>query len=347
ETPFARIAAESFGTQHKEFFVTPDIENILPKLVGHYDEPFADSSAVPTLYLCEKTRQEVTVALSGDGGDEMFAGYDRYRAVQLGQSVNRLPLFVRKTLANLRHFIPASAKQRNPFRRTKRFLEALSMEPLEQYLQWIAIFNRERRKKLYTAGFAEKLDGCDSLNFLKVLNDNVPDFVKRITLIDQQTYLPCDLMTKVDIASMAYGLEVRAPLLDYRIAEFAAKLPMFYKLSPAACGRFRGKLILREAFKDLLPPDIENRRKMGFGVPLDHWFRGPLKNYVKEILLDRQTVQRGMFRQEYVEQLLTEHFGNRFDHAYRIWALLILELWFRRWQEPALLAPGLNREGGN
>jgi asparagine synthase (glutamine-hydrolysing) len=338
ETEYARQTAQKFGTKHQEFIVTPDIGGILPKLIYHYDEPFADSSAIPTWYLCEMTRREVTVALSGDGGDEMFAGYERYQAVRLGHFVQKLPAFLRTFLAGyVRHLIPASTQQKSILRRGKRFLEALGMEPLEQYLQWIAIFNRQRRQELYSRDFANRIFAQnssdtphDSIDFLSEAQRHClrRDCVTQIALTDMMTYLPCDLMTKVDIASMAHALECRAPLLDYRIAEWSAKLPIRHKIEGG-----RGKKILRETFRDLLPPNIEHRRKMGFGVPIDHWFRGPLREMVQEVLLDSRTVQRGFFERKYVELLLNDHFANRFDHAYRIWALLVLELWLRQWMD--------------
>lgn len=337
ESSFARRTAERLGTRHREFIVSPPSENeikeLLQKLVWHYDEPFADSSVVPTWTLCEMTRSEVTVALSGDGGDEMFAGYDRYRAVRLGQLAEKMPAFLRRFLANpIRKLIPGSTRQRSTFRRLKRFLEALDMEPMEQYFQWIAIFNNERRRGLYSDEFFERLDEIvpkhDALDFLRQAETNClrRDRVSRTALVDMQTYLPCDLMTKVDIASMAHSLEVRAPLLDYRIAEWSARMPIHYKI----LGN-RGKVIFRETFKEFLPPDIKNRPKTGFGVPIDHWFRGPLKNFVQEILLDSKTIRRGFFNRSFIETILKDHFANRFDHAYRIWSLLILELWMRRW----------------
>ncbi|MDR1963578.1 MAG: asparagine synthase (glutamine-hydrolyzing) [Planctomycetaceae bacterium] len=329
ETFFARQAAESFGTKHQELVVTSDIDDILPKLIWHYDEPFADSSAIPTWFLCEMTRREVTVALSGDGGDELFAGYDRYRAVRLGMAAEKIPFMLRKILAGpIRSLIPASTRQRSTLRRLKRFLEALGMEPLEQYLQWIAIFNRERRQKLYTPEFSEQISGQDSLDFLREAEQHClrRDRVTRIALTDMLTYLPCDIMTKVDTASMSHALECRAPLLDYRIAEWAARLPIRHKIEGN-----RGKKILRETFRDFLPPGLEQRRKMGFGVPIDHWFRGSLRETVRDVLLDSQTIQRGFFERKFVEQLLNEHFANRFDHAYRIWALFVFEHWMRCW----------------
>lgn len=331
ETAYAKQAAEQFGTKHQKFIVSPDIEDILPKLVWHYDEPFADSSAIPTWYLCQATRQEVTVALSGDGGDELFAGYDRYRAMQLADRVNGFPVWLRRLLAGpVRGLIPASTRQRSFLRRIKRFMEALAMEPMERYLQWIAIFNRQRSTDLYTSEFAETIRDANPLQFLldgetRCINR---DSLTRISLVDMQTYLPCDIMTKVDIASMAHSLECRAPLLDYRIAEWASKLPIRHKIQGS-----QGKMILRKTFENLLPNDIQTRPKMGFGVPIDHWFRGPLREMVHDLLLDSRALERGFFRKKTITKLLDNHFSNRFDHAYRIWALVVLELWFRRWMD--------------
>ncbi|MDR1958927.1 MAG: asparagine synthase (glutamine-hydrolyzing) [Planctomycetaceae bacterium] len=330
ETAYAESAANRFGTRHQKFIVTPDIHDILPKLIWHYDEPFADSSAIPMWYLSRETRREAVVALSGDGGDELFAGYDRYRAIQLANRADLLPCFVRRFLAGpVRAAIPVSTRQRSSLRRFKRFLEALAMKPMERYLQWIAVFNNTRRlEELYTPDFRGQLNGHDPLHFLLEAESCCVqrDAVSRISFVDMQTYLPCDIMTKVDIASMAHSLECRAPLLDYRIAEWAAKLPIHCKIHG-----HRGKFILRKTFQHLLPKDIERRGKMGFGVPIDHWFRGPLRETVQEVLLDSRTFNRGLFQKKGIETLLRDHFAGRFDHAYRIWALFILELWFRRW----------------
>ncbi|MDR1477910.1 MAG: asparagine synthase (glutamine-hydrolyzing) [Planctomycetaceae bacterium] len=327
ESKYAKQLADKFGTIHHQFNVTPDIDDLLPRLIWHYDEPFADSSAIPTMLLCEATRREVTVVLSGDGGDEMFAGYDRYHAVKYGGILAILPLFLRRFLAEkLQPLIPASTKQRSILRRGKRFLETLAMSPLESYLQWIAIFNRKRRQQLYTDDFALRVSGYDSLDFLRCAESGClgRDFCSRISFVDMQTYLPCDILTKVDVASMAYGLECRAPLLDYRIAELSARLPLKYKM----VGRY-GKYILRDTFRDLLPPNIERRRKMGFGVPIDHWFRNELKDKVRDTLLDKRSTERGYFKKNYIQTLLNEHFTNKFDHAYRIWSLFVLELWMQ------------------
>ncbi len=329
ETHYAAIAARQFGTLHQEFRVEPDAMEVLPKLVWHYDEPMADSSAVPTWYLSRVTREHVTVALTGDGGDELFAGYRRYQAVWLGSWFDRLPRVVRRVLAGQYwQRLPASPRQKSFRRRLRRFAEMLGRPPLERYLEWIAIFGETRRAALYRPEFLATLPDADPLEFLRAraaLCSN-RDPVTTASLTDLVTYLPCDLMTKVDIASMAHGLECRPPFLDHRVVELAARMPLARKFR-----RGHGKRILLETFADLLPPEIQCRSKMGFGVPLDHWFRGPLAGLAREVLLDRQALDRGIFRHETVAQLIDEHVAGRFDHAYRLWALLVFELWQRRW----------------
>jgi asparagine synthase (glutamine-hydrolysing) len=331
ETHYARLVAQRFGTIHEEFRVEPDAVDILPKLVWHYDEPFADSSAVPTWYVAQLTRRQVTVALTGDGGDELFAGYPRYRAVWLGSWFDRLPSVLRWLLAG-RYWqrLPASPRQKSLRRRFKRFTEALGMTPQRRYLEWIAIFNEARRAELYSDEFVATLPDVDPLEFLGAAwaRSSGRDPVTAASLADLVTYLACDLMTKVDIASMAHGLECRQPLLDYRVVELAARMPLQRKFR-----RGRGKRIFLEAFADLLPKEILHRGKMGFGVPLDRWFRGPLAGYARQTLLDGRTLARGLFRPEAIRGLVEDHLAGRFDHSYRLWALLVLELWQRRWMD--------------
>ncbi len=329
ETHYARLVAQQLGTIHEEFRVEPDALEILPQLVWHYDEPFADSSAIPTWYVSQLTRRHVTVALTGDGGDELFAGYPRYRAVWLGSAFDRLPGIVRRVLAG-RYWqrLPSSARQKSFRRRLRRFTESLAMLPDRRYLEWISIFNESRRAELYTDHLVAELPDIDPLDFLLDARDRCSqrDPVTAVSLTDLVTYLPCDLMTKVDIASMAHSLECRQPILDYRVVELAARMPIHLKFR-----RGKGKRIFMDTFSDLLPKAIQTRRKMGFGVPLDHWFRGPLSAFATDVLLDQRTVGRGLFRQEVVQSLLDDHIAGRFDHSYRLWALLVLELWQRRW----------------
>lgn len=332
ETRYARMAAERFQTEHEEFLVEPRAVDILPKLVWHYDEPFADSSAIPTWYVSELTRRHVTVALSGDGGDELFAGYPRYRAAWLGSWFDRLPRPVRGVLTSrVWQRLPASVRQKSLRRRFKRFVDVLGQSPARRYLEWIAIFGQARRRELYTGEFAAALPGPDPLEFLDgaLARATGRGPVTATSLADLVTYLPCDLMTKVDIASMAHGLECRQPFLDHRVVELAAGMPVGHKF------RFGcGKRLLLHAFADLLPGPIRRRRKMGFGVPLDYWFRNELRAMARDVLLDARTLNRGYFRSEGVRRLLDDHQQGRFDHAARLWSLLVLELWHRQWVDP-------------
>ena len=327
ERQHARRVSKHLGTDHQEYVVTPDAVAILPKLVWHYDEPFADSSAIPTWYVSEMTRRDVTVALSGDGGDELFAGYPRYRAVALADRFDRLGPLRTLLAAGFWQLLPGS-RQKSLTRRFKRFSEFLGKSPARRYLEWIAIFNEGRRAALYRDEFFEQLPDTDPFLFLSRRWRRVAgrDVVTAASLADLPTYLTCDLMTKVDIASMAHSLEVRQPFLDYRVVEFAASLPVGLKFR-----RGRGKRLLRRAFGKLLPADIWNRRKMGFGVPLDHWFRNELRELTHDVLLADDARCRAYFRAETISQLVQQHEAEQYDHAYKLWALLVLELWLREW----------------
>jgi asparagine synthase (glutamine-hydrolysing) len=329
ESPYARRVAEGLGTEHHEFRVEPRGVEVLEKLAWHYDEPFADSSAVPTYYVAKLSRDHVTVALTGDGGDELFAGYLRYRAVQMAARFDRLPPWIRTALANpLARRLSGGGRQRSLLRRLGRFAEALNYPPQRRYLEWVSMFNEARRGELYSDEFLARLPDSDPFEFLAEAFGRVSrrDAVTAASLVDLVTYLPCDLMTKVDIASMANSLECRAPFLDYRVVELAAGMPIACKLR-----RGRGKRILSEAFGELLPAEVTRRPKMGFGVPLAQWFRGELACYAREVLLDSRAVARDYFRAGAVEKLLDEHQSGAFDHGYRLWGLVFLEVWHRTW----------------
>ena len=332
ETGVARRVAKHLGTEHHELRVEPASVDVLPKLVWHYDEPFADSSALPTYYLAQLTRQHVTVALSGDGGDELFAGYPRYRAVRLARYFDSLPRPLRRLLSTpLWQHLPARPIQKGRMRRLKRFASAIGQGPVERYAEWITIFGPARRAALYTESFLAALPDSDPLDFLAAAfgRSGGRDVVSATSFADLQTYLPCDLMTKVDVATMAHGLECRQPFLDHRVVELALSLPLEWKLH----GR-RSKWILGQAFGHLLPREVLVRPKMGFGVPLDHWFRRELGEFAHQVLLDPSTLARGFFQRRSIEELLAEHRQGVFDHAYRLWALLVLELWLREWLPP-------------
>ena len=332
ERAFARQAAQHLGTDHHEAVVEPAALEILPRMIWQYDEPFADNSAIPTMYLSEMTRKHVTVALSGDAGDELFVGYDRYRAVQIGEKFDRLPRILRKALtARIWQKLLASPRQKTWRRRLQRLLEGLAEDDARRYMKWICIFNEAQRRSLYSEDFRSALSGADAAEFILQAFDECPsrDLVTRTTCADVLSYLPCDILTKVDIASMAYGLEARSPFLDHRVVELAARIPLHVKITG---NRWKGLLI--DTFADLLPDSIQNRAKMGFSVPLDHWFAGELKPLLQEILLDPGALQRGYFDPQAVHRLVDEHTSGRQDHSIRIWTLLCFEMWHRTFLDP-------------
>ncbi|KAA5542195.1 asparagine synthase (glutamine-hydrolyzing) [Roseiconus nitratireducens] len=328
ETGYAAEVAEFLGTDHQRFEVRPSGVDVIDKLVWHYDEPFGDSSAVPTWYLSELTRREVTVALSGDGGDELFAGYDRYRALWLSRRLQKMFPVHQLPGIGLVQRLPDSDKRNSLMRRGKRFLEAIGQPTARRYLNWLQIFPESMRADLYTDEFVESLPGDDPFDFLDAAwrRSKGRDVVTRASIADLLSYLPCDLCTKVDIASMAHSLEVRQPMLDHRVVEFAASLPVSLKFR----GR-RGKLLLEDTFGDLIPRSIFTRKKMGFGIPIGTWFRTELKPMVHDTLLSDNARIAPYFRREMVERLVGQHEQSRHNHGYRLWNLLILEKWLRRW----------------
>jgi len=333
ELPFARLAAKHFKTEHHEFIVRPEALKILPKLIWHYNEPFADSSAIPTYYVAEKTREYVTVALNGDGGDESFAGYPRYRAVKLAEYYQKMPVYLReKLIGRLVEKLPSSAEAKTFVRRLKRFLEAISLSPERRYARWICFFDDRMKEGLYTSDMKQATKGIDSFKHLEDVYQQADgaNFLAKTLYVDMATYLPDDLLVKVDIATMANSLEARSPFLDHKLIEFAASLPSELKLKGLT-----GKYILKKALKDLLPLPIRRRKKMGFGVPISNWFRNELKGYLQEVLLDKHSLKRGYFQEDYIRRLLNEHGQGHSDHGNRLWALLNLELWQRMFIDAA------------
>jgi len=328
EGTYARRVAERFGTDHHELVVRPDAVAILPKLAWHYDEPFGDSSAVPTYYVAQMTRQYVTVALNGDAGDENFGGYDRYVANLLAASFDRWPgagLFRRGVRWGLR-LLPRSGRRTTLLYRGRRFLEGLTEPPERRYARWICHFYGDRKAELLHPEFRATLGEDDTLEVLLAAyrESDAPDFVDATLGVDAALYLPDDLLVKVDIASMAHSLEARSPFLDHEFMEFAATIPSDLKVR----GR-ETKIILKRALTGLLPDEILHRPKMGFGVPIDHWLRHELKDLAYDTLLSPRALGRGYFRPEAVQRLLDEHMRGTASWHYLLWTLLMLELWHR------------------
>jgi asparagine synthase (glutamine-hydrolysing) len=327
ELSYARLVSNHFATEHHEFIVKPNAVEILPKLVWHYNEPFADSSAIPTYYVAKMTKDYVKVVLTGDAGDENFAGYPRYLR-------SKWLIFFLKLPKMLRHdFLPPLLKmiaqfhwREKTFNRLASYIESISSNQARNYAEQVKIFNEEEKESLYSPEFMEAMGRIDSFEYLlsKFNETETEDLIEQLLYLDINTYLPEDLLVKMDIATMANSLEARVPFLDHQLMEFIATIPPHLKLKGTIT-----KYILKEAFSDFLPHPILSRKKMGFGVPVSRWFRNELKDYVYEILLDPRTLKRGYFKREGVEHLLNDHISLRYDHSSKIWALLFLEMWFR------------------
>jgi asparagine synthase (glutamine-hydrolysing) len=327
ELPFARMVAERYQTDHHELVVRPAAMDVLPTLVRHYGEPFADSSAVPSYYVSKLTRQHVTVALNGDGGDECFAGYDRYLGTLVAERYRKVPWLVRRgVIEPAAALIPDALPRRSRLHQAKRFLEAAARDPADRYLRWVGFLSAAQKSDLYTADFRSELNGRDAGDWFRGLFAAAPDLglLDRTLSVDVNSYLPYDLLAKMDIATMANSLEARSPFLDHKVMEFAARLPARLKVRGRAL-----KYLLKRYADRLLPPAAWNRRKMGFGVPVGDWMKGDLKPLLDDALLGDRAAARGYLRPEAVRRLVTEHQAGRQDHTHRLWALLWLELWFR------------------
>lgn len=328
ELPYARIVAEHLGTEHHEAICQPDAAALLPQLIGKLGEPFADNSILPTFYVAEFARRDVTVALTGDGGDEAFAGYRRHLHLD---RVGRLE--ARGLLPLWRGLRRATAALENSVRRHKRAFphavgdQILTLPPLERFRHLVAYFPEAEKAGLLAPGFRALLEE-DSLAPLSAAwsrSAGQHDTLNRWLYVDSQTYLADDILAKVDIASMAVSLECRSPFLDHRVVEFAASLPAAYKLGPNG----RGKHLLKEAFADWFPPGFFERKKMGFSAPTGRWLREDLQPMLRDYLLGSSTLNAWL-QPACVSALVDEHLSGRASHAKRLWSLLCLALWVER-----------------
>ena len=333
EVDYARIIAKRFQTDHHEFIVTPkDMLASLPALMEQFDEPFADSSAIPTFMVSKLARQHVTVVLSGDGGDEIFAGYPRYQFMRLITAVNILPNNLNRVLYPVfrKSLITVSKLYSKDFsQRLERNLTPTIKKNPEMFFHIMSYFKPEMKQRLYSSDFAREITSYQEMDFFNHILKycHVKAFINKLLFLEFKTYLPNDILVKVDITSMANSLEVRVPFLDYRIVEFMATVPFKYKLRGLTT-----KYILKQLLANLLPKEILYRKKKGFHVPIREWFRNELSDYLRDILLSQSFKERGHFNSGYVQQLIEKHQASISDYSYPLWALLNLELWFRIWK---------------
>ena len=330
ELEHARTVAQHFGTDHHEFVVRPDGLTILDQLVEHFDEPFADSSAIPTWYVSEIARRHVTVVLSGDGGDELFGGYDRYLPHPRVAQFDRLAIpGARRAAGGLYPLLPHGAIGKN-------FLRHVSRDDNGRYLDSVTFFQADERSSLYTADVRRALGAWNAETSAGARFGRLAALPahSRMMKFDFETYLPEDVLTKVDRMSMAHSIESRVPLLDNSVIDFAASLPPTMKIHNG-----RRKHVLKEAVRSLLPAGIIDRRKQGFGVPLGVWFRGGLTGIFSDVLRSPRTRQRGYFEPAFIDRIVAEHLAGRRDHTLRLWQFLMFELWHRQYLDaPAAVA---------
>jgi asparagine synthase (glutamine-hydrolysing) len=319
ELPYAREVAGLFKTDHQEFVVEPSAIDILPTLVRVYDEPFADSSAIPTYYVSQLSRQFVTVVLNGDGGDELLAGYPRYDFLPVDRMAAR--------------WLPGGAggRLRGLLAKSRR-LDRLASPFSRTYLNRICYFSPVEKAALYTDDFRLGLQGIDSYDLLAQWFHEAParDLLDQLLAVDTRSYLPDDLLVKVDRATMAHGLEARSPLLDHKLMEFAASLPVRLKVRQG-----QGKYLLKQAMRGILPDHLLDRPKQGFGVPIDRWFREDCRDFVRDVLLSKRSFSRGYFQPKKVRSLIDRHQQAAENYGYRLHALLMLELWHREYVDGA------------
>ncbi len=324
ELKYARIAAKHFGTDHHEFVVTPDLFDLVDEIVWHFDEPFSDPSSLPTYMLSKMAREHVTVVLSGDGGDELFAGYGRYVINEKRSGFAKLPRLVRQgMLRSISKMLPHGARGKN-------YLYNISLDSTDRYIDSVSCFNGPRKGSLYSDNFMARLNG----RFGKTEDDfrtfaesvSTGNAIDKLLYLDSKTYLPGDILTKVDRMTMANSLEARVPLLDHELIELVVGIPSHLKMKG-----LETKHILKKAMEGIVPNEILYREKQGFGVPIREWINVQLRDRIVGDLSDKRTLERGFFNVGYIQTLLKEHSAGRRDHSHSLWVLWMFELWQRKY----------------
>jgi asparagine synthase (glutamine-hydrolysing) len=327
ETSFANLVARKFGCEQQVLQADPSCSHLLTKIVWHFDQPFGNPTAILTYILSALTKNFVTVALAGDGGDELFAGYPRYIGAYMSNVPRSLPDFLcKKLLPWIGTTISDDSSGRHQFRRVREFLEEGGMPPIEMYLRWIGYFSPEEKTAMYTPEFAASVGGQDSGDFLRGLYSESEglDPLNRLAYVDIKSFLCCNVLEYADRMSMAHALELRAPLTDHRLVEFALRLPFDKKFRYG-----KSKWIFRRAMKSSLPPEVLNKRKLGFNPPMGTWLNGELRSLPQVLLSPKCIRERGVLRPEAVRVLLEKHASGKRDFSLKIWSLIMLEIWFR------------------
>ncbi len=332
ELPFARAVADMYDTEHHEFTVSYKTADILPELIEYFDEPYADSSALPTYYVSKLSREHVTVALCGDGGDETYAGYQRYRLDKLVRFYTLIPRFFRRyVLEEMFKHLPEMTHvpiEKNWIAGLKRLRQVTSISEKASIIRWGSYFSDEMKRWMYTPEMLQNLDDVhtDEILIETFNRAKAKSFVDKTLYVDVHNYLPGDLLVKADRMTMANSLEGRSPFLDYKLVEFAARVPDNLKLKGGI-----HKYLLKKTFDSCMPDKVKKRGKVGFGIPVGEWFRTSLRDMAHDLLLSSKALERGLFKKSAIEKILEEHEQKRVDHGKRIWTLVMLELWFNKY----------------
>lgn len=325
ERSYARKAAAHFGVEHHVEIIRPDIVALTNQLIGHLDEPLSDFSIFPAYLVSKLAKQYVKVILSGDGGDELFAGYDTYIAQQLDGMYSRLPTYLRRrTIPGVMALVPPQPAKKGFINRTKRFVEGAALANSLQHTRWMIFLSPLDRAALYQPWLQAELNGSTAVSMLESHFGRVAQLeaLTQQQYVDLKTYLVDNILTKVDRMSMAASIEVRVPFLDHRIVEFALNLPNSMKLK-----RLQTKVALRQLASNRVPEEILNKPKQGFSIPLKHWLRGPLQPMMTDLLSQENLRNRGYFEPQVVAKWVQEHLDARVNHSHRLWALMVFELW--------------------
>ncbi len=333
ELEYARLIAKRFETRHEEFMVKPDAVALAEHLVEHFDEPFADVSAIPTFLVCQMAQQRVTVALGGDGGDELFGGYDAYLAQQMSLKYARMPALMRRGLIEpLARGLRPTTQKKGLVNRVKRFVEGMQHPEAVGHARWMVFLNAQEKRLLYTDGFRSALEGRSGYEPILEAASRYAhlDGLSRAMAVDIATYLPDDILVKVDRTSMATSLEVRAPLLDQAVAELAARMPASMKIRGKTT-----KVVFREAMRPLLPAETLNKPKQGFSIPVKNWLRHELRDMMQSFLAPERLKQHGYVEPAVVDGWVREHLDGKENHAHRLWCLMMLEMWHERYLKSA------------
>lgn len=326
ELPFAEAVAKHFGTRHHVEVLKSDHTNLMEQLVAHFDEPFADTSIFPTFLVSKLASREVKVVLSGDGGDELFAGYDTYLAAKLDRYYGRLPRSLRQqVLPKVAGWLPLQPGKKGVINKVKRMIEGGAFDPSLHHTRWMMFLNSSEKNSLYRSDLRATLKDHLTTNFFRHYFEKAScfDHLAQQQYVDVKTYLADDILTKVDRMSMAVSIEARVPLLDYHIVEFALNLPAHMKLNGA-----RTKSILRQTVKNLVPNLVLEKPKEGFSIPMKHWLRGSLKTMMLDLLSKDSLQKHGYFNHQVIAGWIKEHLDGRVNHSHRLWGLMVFEMWY-------------------